>query len=220
MLTVEQQRVLNLLGADAVSTHVDHLVTPAVEREGAVTVAHRRVALHVASALLKVVGPSAEVPAPARFAKAVRLPHGQGLIRKMRLDHHLALLAVSGAFPAALGALLHHLASDPWQRPALGVGQQRLLRIVHAAAPDDGSVLGRPVAVDVILGQVLLRKGVHDLVDGLGAKHAKSQARQVVLGQQLLDARATHDHAKEGGARLENRRFIARDDGWDAVDGR
>ena len=187
-----------------------------MEGERAVRVADGRVTLHVARPFFEIFAPALHIPSPVRLAKAVALPHGQPLVRVALTDHDVALLAVGGGAPAVVEAR-EHVARDPRQRPGACVRAKGLVDVAVAARPDDAAVLRRPVGVDVRCRHVAHRKGVHRIVDRLGAERAQPQAAQVVLRQHGVAVWHHHQHPQECGARLEHRDMVTLDCGAEAA---
>eukprot|EP00966_Prymnesium_polylepis_P027725 640827-Prymnesium_polylepis.4 len=80
----------------------------------------------------------------------------------------------------------HHLAINPRQWPRTTVCAQRLVDVAEAMAPDDASVLGRPISIDTRWGQVRRREAMHLLAEWLRAKDAKTKGVKALLLKQLL----------------------------------
>eukprot|EP00964_Phaeocystis_antarctica_P001551 scaffold819_cov84-Phaeocystis_antarctica.AAC.2 len=122
-----------------------------------------------------------------------------------------------GRFNQLTFVLHHHLTVNPWERPTPRIRAQRLVRISVAAAPDDATVLGRPVAVDVVGREVALSEGLHDLIDGLSAECTHAQAGEVVACKPRFHVGHRHQHTQKGGARLENSDAVTRNHASDTV---
>ena len=86
-----------------------------------------------------------------------------------------------------------------------------------AAAPDDATVLGRPVTIYVIGRKVALREALHNLVDGLSAERAHAKAGEIVACELRFRVGRCHQHAQKGGTSLENGDAVARNYARNAV---
>ena len=221
-----ENRALDLLGADAVAGDVDDVVRATVEREGAVLVLPRVVALRVGEAagpLVEVdLGEAAQVAAPGVRAELVRVaPDGLREVGVGLRDDELALLAGLGLAPLRRAAGLvagggdAHLGVDPRERPGLGVGLQ-VEDVAPGAGEDDAAVLRGPVGVDVALADLVHGELLHGGADGLGAEGRDLERRHVVGGHVGGGRGVGHDRLQEGGAGLEDGRAVPRDDGAEA----
>ena len=234
---VAQHRALDLLGPHAVARDVDHVVRAAVEREGAVRVLDREIALGIGPGALPAPPvaflPTRRIAAPGGIDAAVLdleagdvAPDRAREIGIRRGDHDLALLADIGLAPRhaavfraregsmrarAFIVLDPHIADDPRQRIGVGIGTQREILVAEHMRPRDPTVLGRPVGVDVAGGDVLHPEGLHAGADRLGAEGRHPQPAHVVAFELGKVRRVRHDRLQESHARLENADIVPLD---------
>ena len=163
---------LDLLRAHAVAVDVDHLVRPAVKGEPAalLTRGSRHVALHETAAVLWpvrlfVLG---KISAPILVINVLNISKDGERERRVRpRDDHVAGLRVERG-------------GDPRKRPRPRVRlddapPREAVRRSHVPGEHHGAVLGGPVAVDELVGDVIVRVLVHLDGDGLGAERGASE---------------------------------------------
>ena len=173
---VTQHRTLDLFGPHAVARHVDDVVAAAVQREGAVIVSYRKIALSVgpraAPALPVTVDPPGSIAAPPALYAAVFdteivdiAPDGAREIRIGRGNDDLAFFSDVGAPPRhtfvarslksciptrPVGILNPDIADDPGQGIGVRIGLQREIVVAIKMRPGDAAMLGCPIAVDIL----------------------------------------------------------------------
>ena len=234
---VAQHRALDLLGPHAVARDVDHIIAAPVERERAVLMRNREIALGIGPCALPAppvaILPARRIAAPCGIdAATLNLEAGNVAPDRAREigigrgDHDFALLAHVSLAPrhaarvcaderriaaCALVILDPHIADNPRQRIGVGIGAQREIVIREHMRPRDPAVLGRPVGVDVARCDVLHPESLHRWADRLGAEGRHPQPAHVVALQFGEVGRVRHDRLEEGHAGLEDADIVPLD---------
>ena len=233
-LLIAKDCTLDLLGAETVTGDIDDIVGAAVQREAAVGILQREVALRVGepalptcpvglAVALEVATPAARDSTPLDAELALIAPDGAAQIGERRGDHDFAFFADlsrtghDGARAIRFAVGDPDIACDPGQRVGVGVGAQREVAVAEVVRPDDAAVLGRPIGVDVPGGHELHAELLHHRRGRLGAEGRDAQ-RAARVRAHILDVLGIGHHGlKEGDAGLEYIDLVALDDTGEAA---
>ena len=234
---VAQHRAFDLFGPHAVARDIDDVVRAPVEREGAVFMRNREIALGIGPGALPTapitILPAGGIAAPCGIDTAIgnleafdvapdcarevgigRCDHDFALLARLRTPpRHAACIGASEGRNGRHAVLVRdpHIADNPRQRIGVRIGAQREVVIAEHMRPGDPAVFGRPVGVNVARRYVLHPEGLHGRRDRLGAEGRDPKAAHVVALELGQVRRIGHDRLEEGHARLEDADIVPLD---------